>query len=257
MTNQEPLQLYQFPISHYCEKVRWALEYKGLNYKKINCLPGLHSKTMKKLAKRTSVPVLKHGDTVIQGSSRIINYLEEHFPAKPLNFSEQGLNDQALEWERFADEQIGPHVRRIMYHQLLNHPSIVIPIFSHQGPWYSGLYFKIAYSKLSHMMRKLMQINDEKVEESKAILNAAFEHLNQTTLINSPPSTEQGYLVGGRFSRADLSVSALLAPLFLPKAYGINWPDTLPEDLEAVVNQYQPYVRFAEKNYAQHRTVDT
>ena len=31
--------LYQFPISHYCEKVRWALAYKSISYQKINLLP--------------------------------------------------------------------------------------------------------------------------------------------------------------------------------------------------------------------------
>ena len=34
--------LYQFPISHYCEKVRWAMDYKKLEYKAKNLLPGLH-----------------------------------------------------------------------------------------------------------------------------------------------------------------------------------------------------------------------
>lgn len=253
MTNKELLQLYQFPISHYCEKVRWALDYKGLNYKKINCLPGLHSRTTKKLAKLSSVPILKHGNTVVQGSSKILDYLDAHFPEKPLGFSEHDLSNQALEWERYADEHIGPHVRRIMYHQLLNHPRIVIPIFSHQGPWYSGLYFKITYSKLSKIMRQLMQINDKNVEESAFILNDALEHLKQATSKSTSSTSKPNYLVGGRFSRADLSVSALLAPLFLPKAYGINWPDQFPEDVESVIKQYQPHILFAEQHYAKHR----
>ncbi|MCP3675846.1 MAG: glutathione S-transferase family protein, partial [Gammaproteobacteria bacterium] len=44
------IKLYQFPISHYCEKIRWSLDYKNLDYKIINLLPGLHIKTTKKLA---------------------------------------------------------------------------------------------------------------------------------------------------------------------------------------------------------------
>ena len=58
------LVLYQFPISHFCEKARWALDYKGLDYTTKNLLPGLHVKTTKKLAARSSVPGTFAGDPV-------------------------------------------------------------------------------------------------------------------------------------------------------------------------------------------------
>ena len=76
--------LYQFPISHFCEKVRWALDYKEIPYQAKNLLPGLHVKTMTKLAKRSSVPVLDHEGTAIQNSADIIDYLEQQFPHNPL-----------------------------------------------------------------------------------------------------------------------------------------------------------------------------
>ena len=93
MSNKDSILLYQFPISHYCEKVRWALDFKGLAYTQINCLPGLHVKQNKKLAKHSSVPILKHKGTVIQGSAKIIDYLETTFPEKPLNFSASTIFD--------------------------------------------------------------------------------------------------------------------------------------------------------------------
>jgi glutathione S-transferase len=34
------ITLYQFQFSHYCEKARWALDYKGLAYAPKNLLPG-------------------------------------------------------------------------------------------------------------------------------------------------------------------------------------------------------------------------
>ena len=34
--------LYQFPISHYCEKTRWHLDAKGLPYVTKNLVPGVH-----------------------------------------------------------------------------------------------------------------------------------------------------------------------------------------------------------------------
>ena len=43
------IKLYQFCISHYCEKARWALDYKGINYQTVNLLPGQHVNTIRKL----------------------------------------------------------------------------------------------------------------------------------------------------------------------------------------------------------------
>lgn len=253
MAANESIELYQFPISHYCEKIRWAPDYKGLPYKTINCLPGLHARTTQKLARHSSVPVLKHKDTAIQGSAQIIDYLEANFPDKPLNFEDKTLNEEAIQWEKFADEHIGPHVRRIMYHQLLNHPKIVIPIFSHQGPWYSPIYFKLTYPKLQHIMRKLMKINDDEVAKSKVTLANALTQLNQHIGPEASQNQTNTYLVGDRFSRADLSVSALLAPLFLPTGYGLNWPDSMPKEIEALMESYAPDLNFAKQCYANDR----
>jgi glutathione S-transferase len=259
MSNIDSIQLYQFPISHYCEKIRWALDYKDLPYKQINCLPGLHSRKTKKLAQLSSVPLLKHNDVVIQGSAKIIDYLETYFPDKPLNFSDKQLNQEVIEWERFADEHIGPHVRRIMYHELLNHPKILIPLFSHQGPWYSGLYFKLSYPKLSQIIRKLMQVNDENVRESKKVLQESLFKLNQHLSIKPSNNTidqslSKNYLVGDQFSRADLSVSALLAPLFSPDEYGLKWPKTFPAEVQNLIETYAPHICFAKQCYASSRT---
>ena len=78
------MKLLEFPHSHYCEKARWALDYKGVPFQPVPILPGFHLWTVRKFAKETSVPVLLDGDRVIQGSSEIIDYLDTTVPARPL-----------------------------------------------------------------------------------------------------------------------------------------------------------------------------
>ncbi len=97
------LKLYQFPISHYCEKIRWVLAFKNLNHEVKNLLPGLHTLTTKKLSPLTSVPILTHDDKVIQGSDKIISYLDETFPALRLIPQEVQTRDEALEWEKYIE----------------------------------------------------------------------------------------------------------------------------------------------------------
>ena len=91
------LTLYQFPISHYCEKVRWALDYKGLDYTSKNLLPGIHLIVIKKIAQRSSVPVLVDGEKIIQNSADIIDHLDRSYPGKPLTPADAALEQEASE----------------------------------------------------------------------------------------------------------------------------------------------------------------
>lgn len=90
------ITLYQFLISHYCEKVRWALEYKNIEYKKVNLLPGLHAKKAIKLTSNSSLPILVHDKTVMNESSKIISYLDQAFPNNSLTPSDQNLKQEAM-----------------------------------------------------------------------------------------------------------------------------------------------------------------
>ncbi len=240
------LELYQFPISHYCEKVRWALDYKGLHYKRINLLPGLHLRTTKKVARHSYVPILRHGKEYVQGSASIITYLDEHFPQQRLTPKDPVLREQALKWEQYVDSEIGPHVRRVCYDTLLHHPEVVIPFFTHEGPWYGKLYVNAVYGQLVKTMRKLMDINPDSAATSQAQVSAALDEILQAM-------RGRDYLVGDTFTRADLATAALFAPIILPPAYGLPWPQKLPESLANITNVWQPKLSFVERWYQDHR----
>jgi glutathione S-transferase len=240
------LSLYQFPISHYCEKIRWALDYKNLDYRVVNLLPGFHTSTAKKLTKRTTLPILTHDETTIRNSSDIINYLDETFPQHLLTPVDAGNKQDALDWERFADKEIGPCVRRVCYHTLLEHPALVIPFFTVNGPWYGSWVLRPLFPSLSRKMRKLMDINAATAEQAQAHLAQAIgkvhEHLQGKT-----------YFVGDQFSRADLAVAALLAPLCRPVGYGLDWPPAYPEPLAQFAEQLSEKLAWVNRLYEQHR----
>lgn len=65
------ITLYQMPISHFCEKIRWTPDYKGIAAKRRNLLPGFHARIARTLAPQTHLPVLEHDGVVIQGSAAI------------------------------------------------------------------------------------------------------------------------------------------------------------------------------------------
>jgi glutathione S-transferase len=240
------ITLYQFPISHYCEKVRWALDYKGLKYQLSNLLPGLHVKQTKKLALRSTVPILQHDNKIIQGSNHIISYLDTEFPENSLTPEDPGLKNQAMDWERYVDEEIGIHVRRCLYHILLEHPDIVIPFFAHDGPAYGKILLQTIYPVLKKRMRKKMDINDTTAQQSRKHLNMAIDQLD-THL------QQHDYLVGDQFTRADLTAAALLAPFCMPIQYGLIWPDEIPEPLTNLTDTFRQRITWVEEFYFRFR----
>jgi glutathione S-transferase len=239
--------LYQLAISHYCEKIRWALDYKGLDHRTETLLPGLHvAKTKKMGLKRSALPVVRHGEALIQNSSDIITYLDNAFPERSLTPADSTLAREALEWEAMADEEIGPHVRRVCYHQLLEYPDIVVPLLAHDSPWYGRVFFRLMFPKIREQMRRMMTINDTEARLSAVALDAALEKVQRRR-------AGREFLVGDQFSRADLAVGALLAPLRMPQQYGVPWPRTLPEPAAAVIDAYVGRVAWIDDLYAKYR----
>ena len=240
------IKLYQFPISHYCEKIRWALDYKEIEHDIVNLLPGLHIKQTTKLAKHSSVPVLKDGDQIIQNSNEIITYLDKKFLEKSLTPSDPETKQKSLEWESYVDRELGVHVRCVCYNILLDHPEIVIPFFAHNGPWYGKLFLKFGFKKLSSKMRYFMKINEQTAKESKQKMELAINKIHQHLQSNS-------FLAGEEFSRADLSAASLLAPLCQPHGYGLDWPDETPKDLQDIANEFEERIAWVHDIYSRYR----
>ena len=239
------ITLYQFPISHYCEKVRWALDYKDLNYTPQNFLPGMHVKAIKKIAASSAVPVLTVKEQAVQGSANIITFLDNEFSDKSLTPVDIELQQQAEYWEKLADQDIGPHVRRLAYSVLLDYPQAVIPRLCADGPWYGSLMLKLIFPRLKTKMQSLLKINPRNIEQSREILDQAIEKTNVAL-------SGRRFLVGDRFSRADLAVAALLGPFCKPDEFDeIDTP--MPQAFENLRQEYQSKAPFVSELYRQYR----
>lgn len=240
------ITLYQFPISHYCEKVRWALDYKGVPYRTRNLLPGQHFSFVKKVAPRSHVPLLEADGQYIQGSAAIIDWLDENFPERPLTPDDPELAEQARAWERFADQELGPHVRRWCYFTLLDHPRVVLPALTAGTPRLMRPLFRLMFPKVQGLMRKAMHIYPDESRLSAAVLDEGLERLARQL-------SGRDFVVGDKFTRADLAAAALLAPFFMPPQYGVDWPNTVPDPLSGWVQERRDRLAWAEKTYRDWR----
>lgn len=243
------LRLYQFAISHYCEKIRWALDFKGLNHDTINLVPGQHLKTIRRLTGGpTSVPVLDHDGHLVQGSAAILDYLDASFPDRPLTPADPEARALALDWEQRLDDLAGPAVRCYSYHHLLQRPKLVIPMLTAGTPFYNRILLSLIFSKLEELMRRYMKINEKTADQSRQEMDSILAEL-------AASYSSRPYLAGDGFSRADLTAAALFAPLFQPAAYPVPWPDPerIPADLGAWTHSRSYELEFLNRLYEQHR----
>ena len=64
--------LYQFPLSHFCEKARWLLDHKELDYNAQNLIPGVHRAFAKLKTGQNKLPILRDQDQWIADSTQIV-----------------------------------------------------------------------------------------------------------------------------------------------------------------------------------------
>ena len=115
--------LWHIKVSNFNEKVRWALDYKGIRHIRRDPLPGAHMLVALVLTRRVATfPVLELDGRAIGDTTRIIAALEQRFPDPPLYPAEPDQRRRALELEEFFDENLGHDVRRVAFWELLREP---------------------------------------------------------------------------------------------------------------------------------------
>ena len=103
--------LHRFPLSHFSEKVRLMLDFKGLDYRVVDHSPGPDQFALLKLSGQRQVPIIEHDGSVIHDSTAIALYLEHAFPdTRPMLPSDFGQRRAVLDWEDRLDAVLGPRV---------------------------------------------------------------------------------------------------------------------------------------------------
>jgi glutathione S-transferase len=249
MTGTKP-QLITFGISHYCEKARWALDWHGVDYDETVCPPGWHM-VLGKLrgAKQTTVPFLLDGSSVIEGSGAIIDWADERAQDASRPLTSPG----ALEIEQRADDGIGVNARRLFYAEALPQaPHAIKQAFS---AMYSPVYRfigHITWPFTTIAIKMKYEIRPGAAQESRAKLNIELDWLDSLL------ADGRQYLAGDRFSRADITVASLLAPLAPPEQVKTYHNMALPEALMADFERWKdrPIMRWMAEQYRTGRAAN-
>jgi len=202
LSRLKPL-LYQFAGSHYCEKARWALDYKGLEYRAKNLIPGPHIKSARRIAKKTALPILVDEARVVQGSAEIISYLDKKLPRPALTPTNTEDASMAYEWERYLDRNVGIPLRLLFYHYAFRDRALATEFLLRGTAWWGRPLYFLTFPAIKRAMKKGLGIDPLAAEAASKQLLFAFDKLDERL-------AKHKFLAGPTFSRADLTASALL-----------------------------------------------
>jgi glutathione S-transferase len=225
-------ELLYFRWSHYNEKARWALEYKGVPHVRRTLLPGKHREAAQRLTGQTALPILILHGNAIKDSTRIIEALEHAYPNPPLYPRDPGLRHRALELEEFFDEELGPHVRRVVFAACYPHSVYMAHLFDADEKSFASrwLYRAMLHSLKSRLAGRL-KIDPASIENSWHKITGALDRLEQEIQPN-------GYLAGDSFSVADLTAAAMLSVVALPPEFPCCPSRSLPQSVQDVMQRF-------------------
>jgi glutathione S-transferase len=244
--------LITIPISHFCEKARWALDRAGIPYEERPHVQVIHRFAVRRAGGGMTAPVLVTADGVLAESADILAFADRHapegsriYPADP----ERAEEVRAIEHD--FDERLGPEGRAWMYHQLHDRRDLAIRYGCTGVPGWERRMLPIAYPVMIRMIDRFLEITPASARRSEDVVRATFDEVGERL------RDGRRYLCGDEFTAADLTFSALSAAVLMPPGYGVPLPqpDEIPPATATVVRELRahPAGAHALRMYAEER----
>ena len=243
------LELYQFEVSQYSEKIRLILDYKGLAYRKIEVTPGIGQLDIYRMSGQRKLPVLKDGNEIIADSTAIAKYIDRKYPDRPLIPVEPQLRAVCLLMEEWADESIGTKSRKVLYGALSQSLSLRTALLPSATPDVLKIAIGSVPSEVLNVLGFGFGYSPDVIKSANDDMKQNLEALS-LLLINRP------YLVTDHPTLADFAVAGLSMLLKFPSGPYLDIPENLkgkgvPGIADSIA--YETFFNWRDSLYADYR----
>jgi glutathione S-transferase len=246
-------RLLTIPISHFCEKARWALDRAGVQYAEQPHLQLVHIAAARLAGGGRTVPVFvtDRGD-VLADSTSILRWADTQVAPERRLYPDGDLGVKASALEDWLGEGLGPDGRLWMYHETL-------PVVDEMEPWvlvgvprWERRFFRVSRPLVGAAIRRYLGVDAAAAGAALSAIDRVFDSIAERL------SDGRRFLLGERFTAADLTFAALAAPMLLPERYGspLPPPEAMPDALGRQVRRLRahPAGLFADRLYAEERS---
>ena len=245
-------RLVTIPISHFCEKARWALDRAGISYVEQPHLQLIHVVAARLAGGRNTVPVFVTGTgQALADSSDILRWADTQVDAERRLYPDGDLGVQARELEASLDEGLGPDGRLWLYHETL--PAVrELRRWALAGvPRWERWMFDVGRSGIDAAVRRYLRIDAVAAGAALDRVTRVFDAIAERL------SDGRRFLLDDRFTAADLTFAALAAPVLLPERYGSPLPplEAMPDAVIREVSRLRdhPAGAFVDRLYREER----
>ena len=241
-------KLYQLRFSHYNEKGRWALDYKGVPHERVSIAPGQHIAVSRLRGGKGTLPLLVTDDGKFGDSAEIVAELERTHPDPPLYPSDDGERQRALELERSLGKEFGPAIRSALFVEAFGEGRRAADTMFQGLSGVNRRIQELSFPLTVAIGRRTLPAQESRRDEFRRATLDGIERIEAEL----QPS---GYLVGDSFSVADLTAASLLFPLVGPPQFGYEVPDPWPERWQEFRDEHRGREawEYAERMYERHR----
>jgi glutathione S-transferase len=245
-------RLLTIPISHYCEKARWALERAGVSYHEEPHVQGIHRVYARRAGGEATVPVLVAEDRVVASSREIVAWADARLaPEQRLFAGGGGEGDPERAICDRLDERLGPAGRRLMYVHMLDQRALALR-YNNQGvPLWERAAINGAWPLVQRFIARALGIRPGVEAEDERVVFAELDNVAALLAERGP------YLSGSHFGAADLTFAAMAASVVFPPVYGVRLPqppELAPRTAELVERaRAHPAGAHALRMFTEHR----
>lgn len=245
-------ELLTIPVSHYCEKARWALERAQVPFVERPSIQLLHYWDAWWRARTLFVPVLLTPEETLRDSTAILHFVDRVSGALPL-FPRDADAERVKYWEDRFDVVLGVEARRWMYWVCLGHVADdpLIRFVAHGVPAWQRVVTRALLPLAKRYFRWRLQVTEAQVTAGLDQVRSLFGE------VSAELADGRQFLVGGRFTAADLTFAALGSLVLFPAQYGVPMLqlDDLPSWARATIHEFRDTAagRYALRLYAQER----